>query len=222
MSTPDERSADGAPASFLAAETALRAMTEAVSAARTAPTGDADGVPPAPEQALAVLVLLRDVRHQLAQWEPGLIEAARAAGASWADLASPLGVASRQAAERRYLRGRPGGEGSTREERVKATRDRRAADRKVTAWARSNAGELRSLAGQIAALPDLPEAALAPLRRLAHALADDDAALLLAPLTDTEPHLRDHHPQLATRIDDLTSHADRLRHDSDADRGART
>lgn len=221
MPTPDERSADCTPASFLAAETALRAMTEAVRAARTAPADDAGGTPPAPEQALAVLMLLRDVRDQLARWEPNLIETARAAGASWADLAGPLGVASRQAAERRYLRGRPGGDGGTREDRVKATRDRRAADRKVTAWARSNAGELRSLAGQIAALPDLPEAALPPLRRLAHALADDDAALLLAPLTDTEPHLRARHPQLATRIDDLAGHADRLRQDSDADRASR-
>ncbi|MFI9796681.1 type III effector protein [Streptomyces sp. NPDC052302] len=220
MPTSDERPDDCPPASFLAAETALHAMTEAVRAARAAPEGAVGDTPPTPEQALAVLVLLRDVRHQLAHWETGLIEAARAAGASWADLASPLGVASRQAAERRYLRGRPGGDGGTREDRVKATRDRRAADRRVTAWARSKAGELRGLAGQITALPDLPESALPPLRRLAHALADDDAALLLAPLTDAEPHLRARHPRLATRIDDLTSHADRLRQDSDADRGA--
>lgn len=77
---------------------------------------------------LASLLLLREVREQLAGWETSLIETAREAGASWADLASPLGVASRQAAERRYLRLRPGADGTTGEQRVKATRDRRAAD----------------------------------------------------------------------------------------------
>ncbi len=39
-----------------------------------------------------------------------------------------------------------------------ATRDRRAADRTVTAWARANAATLRQLAGQITALPDLSAA----------------------------------------------------------------
>ncbi len=94
-----------------------------------------------------------------AYWESGLIETARAAGASWADLADPLGVASRQAAERRYLRLRPGPEGSTGEQRVRATRDRRAGDRSITTWARENAADLRSLAGRITALADLPAAA---------------------------------------------------------------
>ncbi|MFE4825176.1 type III effector protein, partial [Streptomyces sp. NPDC056704] len=44
----------------------------------------------------------------------------------------PLGVASRQAAERRYLRVRPGTPGTTGEQRVQATRNRRAADRTIT------------------------------------------------------------------------------------------
>ncbi|MEU1630693.1 type III effector protein [Streptomyces sp. NPDC020096] len=222
MTSADEQAQQRlTPASFLAAEAALRAIDEAVHAARTAPPGGASA-PPGPEHALAVLLLLRDVRHQLADWEPGLIEAARAAGASWADLAGPLGVASRQAAERRYLRVRPGTAGSTGEQRVQATRDGRAADRKVTAWARGNAGELRQLAGQIAALSDLPDAALPPVRRLARALADDDAARLLAPLTDTEPHLRGSHPALAARIESLTHHTDRLRHHSNTTRRAQT
>ncbi|WP_269855969.1 type III effector protein [Streptomyces sp. RPT161] len=220
MTSADEQPQRLTPASYLAAEAALRAIEEAVRAARTAPPGEPATAPPGPEQALAVLLLLRDVRHQLADWEPGLIEAARAAGASWADLAGPLGVASRQAAERRYLRIRPGTAGSTGEQRVKATRDRRAADRTVTAWARGKAGELRQLAGQIAALPDLPDAALPSVRRLARALADDDAALLLVPLTDTEPHLRDSHPGLAARIEHLTHHTDRLRHRSNTTRRA--
>ncbi|MCK7622538.1 type III effector protein [Streptomyces sp. RS10V-4] len=222
MTSADEQAPQPAPASFLTAEAALRAIEEAVRAARTAPSGEPAAEPPGPEQALAVLLLLRDVRHQLAGWEPGLIEAARAAGASWADLAGPLGVASRQAAERRYLRVRPGAAGSTGEQRVKATRDRRAADRTITAWARDNAGELRSLAGRIAALPDLPPAARPPVRRLARALADDDAARLLAPLTEAEPHLRPGHPELADRIERLTHHTDRLRDRSNTRRGTQT
>ncbi|WP_225845914.1 type III effector protein [Streptomyces sp. HPF1205] len=235
MTSADEQPPRPSPASVLAAQAALRAIDDAVRAARAdassapaPPSGPvppgtpSDAVPSGPEQALAVLLLLREVRHQLAGWEPGLIEAARAAGASWADLAAPLGVASRQAAERRYLRLRPGAADSTGEERVKATRDRRAADRAVTAWARDNAGELRRLAGQVTALSDadLPDAARPPLRRLTHALADNDAALLLAPLTDTEPHLRGDHPELAARISRVAHHADRLRHTSDTARRA--
>ncbi|MFE2839007.1 type III effector protein, partial [Streptomyces mirabilis] len=140
-----------------------------------------------------------------------LIEAARAAGSSWADLAHPLGVASRQAAERRYLRVRPGTPGTTGEQRVQATRNRRAADRTITAWARTNAAELRQLAGQITALTDLPTRARTSLARLADALADNDAANLIAPLTDTHPHLKPHHPDLAARIATITHHADQLR-----------
>src|SRR5437763_16030294 len=57
--------------------------------------------------ALAALTLLRHLREELAEWEPRLIAAAREHGASWIQLAPALGVASRQAAERRYLRPRP-------------------------------------------------------------------------------------------------------------------
>ncbi|MFM9372617.1 type III effector protein [Streptomyces sp. Da 82-17] len=166
------------------------------------------------EQALAALLLLREVRDQLAAWEPALIEEARAAGASWADLAHPLGVSSRQAAERRYLRVRPGTPGSTREQRVQATRDRRAADRSVIAWARANAAELRQLAGQITALTDLPAASRTALADLTHALAADDAADVVAPLAATYAHLEPRHPDLAARVDDITRHTDQLRRDS--------
>src|SRR5579859_5313903 len=58
-------------------------------------------------QFLVALALLRELRAQIAAWEPDLIDAARNRGASWAELAPALGVASRQAAERRYLRLRP-------------------------------------------------------------------------------------------------------------------
>ncbi|WP_019074550.1 hypothetical protein [Streptomyces hokutonensis] len=200
------------PASFLAAAAALDTIQEALHAARAVPDGTALGPERGTsEQVLAALLVLREAREQLAEWEPGLIEAAREAGASWADLAHPLGVSSRQAAERRYLRVRPGTPGSTGEQRVTATRDRRAADRTVTAWARANAATLRQLAGQITALPDLPAAARTPLADLTAALADNDPAALVAPLTDTRPYLASAHPDLAAQVEDLTRHTDRLR-----------
>jgi hypothetical protein len=160
---------------------------------------DPAGADAGPEQALASLLLLRQVREQLAGWETGLIETARQAGASWADLAHPLGVGSRQAAERRYLRGRPGPAGTTGEQRVQATRERRAADRTHTAWARDNAAALRRLAGQITALTDLPPASRAALGQLDAALAHDDPA--------AHPYLTAAHPRLATQLDTLIRHA---------------
>ncbi|MYZ35551.1 type III effector protein [Streptomyces sp. MnatMP-M17] len=195
------------PASFLAAAAALEAIHEAV---RAAHSGDADE--PAdhrsgPEQALASLLLLRQVREHLAGWETGLIETARQAGASWADLAQPLGVASRQAAERRYLRQRPGPAGTTGEQRVQAIRGRRAADRVLTAWARRNAAGLRRLAVEITALTDLPAASRITVGYLDAALADDDPTTLIAPLTAARPHLSPAHPDLAARIDALTDGA---------------
>ncbi|MET7472952.1 type III effector protein [Streptomyces sp. NPDC005648] len=217
------------PASFLAAAAALDTIHEALHTARTAHDGTApDGTTPdgalgrtSSEQALAALLLLREAREQLAEWEPGLIEAARGAGASWADLAHPLGVSSRQAAERRYLRVRPGHPGSTGEERVQATRDRRAADRTVTTWAHANAAGLRQLAGQITALTDLPAAARTPIAELTTALADSDPAALVAPLAGTHPYLAPGHPDLAARVDDLARHTARLRRDSGDQRRGR-
>ncbi|MFB7512449.1 type III effector protein [Streptomyces sp. NPDC056144] len=202
---PFPTSADAhGPASFLAAAAALRAVDEALRAARQeAPDGPGAG--PGAEQALASLSLLRQVREQLAGWETGLIEIARDAGASWADLAPPLGVASRQAAERRYLRGRPGPAGTTGEQRVTATRQARAADRTTAAWARRNAADLRRLAGQITALTDLPASARRALGELHAALAHDDPADLVNPLAATRPHLDAAHPDLAARLDTLTA-----------------
>ncbi|MEU2117059.1 type III effector protein [Streptomyces sp. NPDC016459] len=198
------------PVAFRAALAALAEIDEAVRAARSATAPDA-----APggssEEALTALLLLRELREQLAAWEPGFIEAARDAGASWAELAQPLGVTSRQAAERRYLRVRPGGPGTTGEQRVQATRDRRAADRSVTAWARGNAAELRRLAGQITAVDGLP----APARNaLSEALASSDPALLLEPLSRTLTHLAPAHPDLAERVDTLTDRTAHLRQES--------
>ncbi|MER6104865.1 type III effector protein [Streptomyces sp. NPDC001832] len=189
------------PVPFLAAAAALNAIDAAL---REAQHKTPNAPAPGPEQALASLSLLRQVREQLAGWETSLIETARNAGASWADLAHPLGVASRQAAERRYLRGRPGPAGTTGEQRVQATRQARAADRSTAAWACRNAADLRRLAGQITALTDLPPAAHRPISELHAALAHDDPADLIAPLTAARPHLAAAHPDLTARLDTLT------------------
>ncbi|MGW5421145.1 type III effector protein [Streptomyces sp. NPDC003943] len=203
------------PVTFRAALAALAAIDETVRAARSA---DVPAASPSAssEEALAALLLLRELREQLASWEPGLIEAARDAGASWAELAEPLGVTSRQAAERRYLRVRPGRPGATGEQRVQATRDRRAADRTVTSWARDNAAELRLLAAQISSLDNVAGA----LRRdLSRALADIDPAGLLEPLARAHTAHPPLPPDLAARVDSLTRRTTDLRNESDQRRG---
>lgn len=194
------------PASFPAAASALEAISDAMDVAQRRGAGAAPAGGTDLEQALASLLLLREVREQLAAWEAGLIETARHAGASWADLAHPLGVASRQAAERRYLRQRPGPTGSTGEQRVQATRQRRAADRSRTAWARENAAALRRLAGQVASLTGLPPQARVPVGHLDAALADDDPAALIDPLNEACPYVARIHPALAAQLDGLIGH----------------
>ncbi|MDX3537577.1 HSP18 transcriptional regulator [Streptomyces sp. MB09-01] len=210
---------------FLAAAAALETISQAVRDAHLPTAAPAQG--PAvstseagPHPALAALVLLREARERLADWECVLIENARDQGASWAELAGPLGVASRQAAERRYLRLRPGTAGSTGEQRVQATRDSRAADRTVSAWARDSAAELRRLAGQVTSLTGLPDTARGAIGELNQALADNDAARLVKPLTDTRPHLRPEDTELADRIDAMTRHTDQLRQDTHDQRNA--
>ncbi|MFG2287096.1 type III effector protein [Streptomyces sp. NPDC048595] len=197
---PSTTSTDAhSPASFLAAAAALAAIDDALREAQHE-TPDAAG--PGSEQALASLMLLRQVREQLAGWETGLIETARDAGASWADLAGPLGVASRQAAERRYLRGRPGAVGTTGEQRVTATRQARAAERATATWARANAADLRRLAGQITLAHLGPEARSAQAT-LHAALGAADAAELIAPLAGMRPYLDARHTSLVESLDAL-------------------
>jgi hypothetical protein len=116
---------------------------------------------------LAAIGALRRLRDQLTGWEPELIGAARGLGITWADLAPALGLASRQAAERRYLRLNPNTDeqpATTGEQRVQATRTQRSGDRAVAGWARDNAAILRQLAGQITALTDLADPARRPGR----------------------------------------------------------
>lgn len=184
------------------AQDAAASLERITAAVRDAHAKPAHGTAPSSAQFLVALALLRELRGQIAGWEPDLIDAARSRGASWAQLAPALGVASRQAAERRYLRLRPSSDGgaSTGDQRVAAERDRRAADRAVQHWARDNAADLRQLAGQISALGDLPAAADASLDGLRAALGENDAADLLGPLADTLEHLAEDHPALAAQV----------------------
>ncbi|RZU49654.1 hypothetical protein EV385_1407 [Krasilnikovia cinnamomea] len=171
--------------------------------------------PAAGEAALTALTALRRLREHLDACEPRLIAAARAAGTSWAVLAPAMGVASRQAAERRYLRIRRSDLDdvtATGDERVTAERDRRAGTRAVTGWARDNGADLRQLAGQITALTDLGPDAQASLDRLHHALGGSDPAALLPLLADTRTYLRPEHAVLADRITTVTEDTDQVRH----------
>ncbi len=155
---------------------------------------------------LTALETLRYLRDEIAAWEPELITAARSQGASWVELAPALGVTSRQAAERRYLRLRPSTSGeATGEGRVRAERDKRAGDRAVSRWARDHSADLRELAGQVSA---------ATGSTMREALADDDPSALLSPLADAQTQLGTDHSALADRIETITSHTNRLREDA--------
>ena len=165
-----------------------------------------------PRDLLDALTALRLLREELAAWEPELISAARARGVSWAALAPALGVASRQAAERRYLRLNPSASGEvTGEGRVRAQRDRRAGDRAVATWARENSGSLRRLAGQVSAADGLDSESAGRVER---ALGDNDASALLSPLAAANPHLEAGHERLAAEVAAVTEHTDRLRRDA--------
>ncbi|GAA1657817.1 DUF3156 family protein [Kribbella alba] len=166
-----------------------------------------------PEDLLEALVRLRALRERLTDWEPRLIDAARAAGISWTQLAPALGVASRQAAERRYLRLNPNATGPamTGEQRVQAARDQRASDRAVAAWARENAADLRRLAGQVTSLDGLDHPTQASVDRIHVALGSNDTAALLAPLAEAGPRLTRDHPNLAGRISEIADRTDEVR-----------
>nr|WP_084467691.1 HSP18 transcriptional regulator [Actinokineospora inagensis] len=166
-----------------------------------------------PADLVAALTVLRRLREELADWEPALITAARAQNVSWAALAPALGVTSRQAAERRYLRLRPSDTGErTGEQRVRAQRDKRTGDRAVAAWARDNAAVPRQLAGQVSALPGLPRRAQHQANLVGQALADNDPTTLLSPLADTHTHLTANHAGLAAQIQAITDQATQIRH----------
>ncbi|MEV6913194.1 HSP18 transcriptional regulator [Amycolatopsis sp. NPDC051071] len=193
----------------------VRSVHEVVAAARA-------GVVES-EQVLAALAALRSVREELAAWEPELIAAARDGGTSWGALAPALGVASRQAAERRFLRLRPSDTGEhTGEARVDAERDRRAGDRAVAEWARRNSAILRQLAGQAGALGGLTAEARKSADRLSAALAENDATTLLAPLAALRAHLTREHTGFADQLEAIGEYADQVRQDAMDNRRERT
>ncbi|GAA2698198.1 type III effector protein [Actinoplanes palleronii] len=199
--------------------TAAAAALAATAAHVGQPAAAATAVSPA--ELLDALVLLRRTQSELAGLEPVLIAAARAAGVSWQALAPALGVASRQAAERRYLRGASAPTeqpDATRDARVQAERDRRAASRAVARWANDNTADLRRLAGQITALTDLDATAGEALARLHDALGDPDASALPGLLAATQRHLGDH-PALTGQIDAVTARTDQIRHRGRPERG---
>ncbi|CAL9507168.1 hypothetical protein SUDANB95_03534 [Actinosynnema sp. ALI-1.44] len=172
-----------------------------------------------PADVLAALHTLRALRDTLAAWEPELIAAARLDGTSWAALAPALGVTSRQAAERRFLRLQPTATGETTgEARIDAQRDRRAGDRAVADWARRNAATLRKLASRVSGLADL-DATHAD--HLDEALGHHDPVTLLPPLAAAHAHLAGHHSDLADQITAITDHTDHLRRQAGAQRRQR-
>ncbi|GLZ28353.1 hypothetical protein Lesp02_05430 [Lentzea sp. NBRC 105346] len=166
---------------------------------RDTATGEAGEVSRA--EVLLALEMLRQLRDELDEWEPRLIATAREIGVSWAALAPALGVASRQAAERRYLRVRQTGHQGTGDQRVQAERDQRAGDRAVRDWARRNAATLRRIAGLVGEFD----------QNVHNALAADDAATLLGPLADAHPHLRNAHPRLAAEVAGIAEQTELLR-----------
>ncbi|MFG1607290.1 hypothetical protein [Actinoplanes sp. NPDC049265] len=172
---------------------------------------------------LEALVVLRGAQAGLAALEPSLVAAARSAGVSWQELAPALGVGSRQAAERRFLRSRAGADhrptGERQDDRVRAERDRRAGQRAVDQWANDHTAHLRRLAGQVTALTDLDESASPDVHRLQSALGATDATDLPTLLAETIRHLSAH-PDLATRIDEIAADTARVRRETQARRDA--
>lgn len=165
---------------------------------------------------LTALAQLHRLRAAVDRLEPELIAAARGAGTSWQTLAPVLGVASRQAAERRYLRLVPATAaqaGSTRDQRVREVRDRRAGARAVDDWAIDNTAGLRRLAAQITALDDLDPGSADDLSRLNQALGAVDATALPVLLAAARHHLYDH-PDLARQVDGVTADAARVRRET--------
>ena len=182
---------------------------------------DQGGDPTDVEEVVDALAALHQLRDRLVAWEPRLIETARGQGVSWARLAPALGVATRQAAERRYLRLRPAeDQGLNREQRVRAARDERAGDRAVAAWARENAAELRQIAGQVSALTGLSTRGRRGARNLADSLTEDDPVSLLEPLADMHDHLVEEHERLAERVDAVDRRVRRVRRETQDRRDA--
>ncbi|WP_328988892.1 hypothetical protein OG394_21955 [Kribbella sp. NBC_01245] len=180
---------------------AVRVLTDLLAGLDNS-NGSGEGKGTTRADVLAGLTELRTLLQEVARWEPLLISAARDRGASWAEIAPALGLASRQAAERRFLRleHQTGHAGLTGDQRVQATRDRRAGDRAVAGWARGNSAALRGLAGQITALEGLDPATQACVDRVRAALGENDTAALIEPLAEVAPRLATTHSALADQL----------------------
>lgn len=85
--------------------------------------------------------------------------------------------------------------------RVQAVRGCRAGQRAVTAWARSNAAELRRLAGQVSTTSGLTDDAQNYADELGHALGSDAPATLLPLFETASAHVRESQPRLAATAD---------------------
>ncbi|WP_433221657.1 hypothetical protein ACQP00_21265 [Dactylosporangium sp. CS-047395] len=185
----------------------------------------ANGATVQPDRILTALTLLRTLQQQLKQIEPALVAAARRAGVSWQRLAPAMGVGSRQAAGRRYLRTADSSTGddpaATRDGRVRAKRDQRAGNHAVAIWANAHTADLRRIAGQITVLTDLPLTATTDLDALHTALGAPDAATLPTRLATVRRHLTDGHPHLADQIDQITTATNDVRHTTQHQRDQR-
>ena len=110
---------------------------------------------------------------------------------------------------------RPGRDaGLTREQRIQATRDERAGDRAVAAWARENAAELRQIAGQVSAVAGLTSAGRRDAKTLESSLTEDDPTSLIVPLADMREHLVDEHARLAAQVDAVGQKVRRVRRET--------
>ena len=94
-----------------------------------------DAIPPVRPEVVAALRLIPALREELDGIEREVIDAARRSGASWTEIASALGLRSRQAAEQRRLRlgagaGRDAAEARQRRRRQRSV-DRVAGERAV-------------------------------------------------------------------------------------------
>jgi len=181
-------------------------------AAGGGPSGPAARADLTEEELLDALELLHALRDQLTGWEPQLIAAARDRGVSWQRLATVLGVATRQAAERRFLRLAPSATGEiTGDGRVQAARQRRADDRALQSWAREHAGELRRLAAEVIGLTGLARPGRRHQRELADRLVEDDPALLLGSLAAARPHLTPRHSATAKQLSAIAKRIERIK-----------
>ena len=149
---------------------------------------------------------------ELAGLEPRLIAAARAAGCLLAGLWPPRWgwPAGRPPSGATCALPQPptNQPGDTRDGRVQAERDRRAATAPSPDGPTTTPPTCADSPDRSPRSTDLDQAAAPAVARLHQALGDPDASALPALLAATHHHLP-HHPGLAAQVDTVTAHADR-------------